>query len=53
MKYIIYMSNAYGNTAIYGKYDNEEETQTEVERLKKSQERYDNDYWYRRVESND
>lgn len=50
MKYIIMKANAYGNTAVHSIVDTKEQAETEVKRLKFSQERYDNHYYY--VEDN-
>ena len=47
MKYIIMKANAYGNTAVHSIVDTQEQAEAEVERLKTSQERYDNDYWWK------
>ncbi len=46
MKYIIKMSNGYGNFAIHSEVDSEEIAKEKVQQLKESQSRYDNHYWY-------
>ena len=46
MKYVIKMSNAYGNTAVHSVVDSKEQAEDLVQRLITSQERYDNNFWW-------
>lgn len=46
MKYVVKMSNAYGNTAVHSTVDTKEQAEALVHRLITSEERYNNHFWW-------
>lgn len=44
--YIVWMSNGYGNKAIHTVASTARKANEVIDKLKRNQERYDNDYYY-------